>query len=389
MTLVPASLVSKRWFETLKHLEFGRLHFTAPSGETTIWTGTKPGPEARFSIHEWEVLARAVARGDIGLGEDYIDGAWETDSIEALFALFLLNLDHFESFAHGNFFNRLSFVATNALVRRNSIAGSARNIRAHYDVGNAFYRLWLDETMTYSSALFGGEDLSLGEAQRRKYARILEKFNRPRASVLEIGCGWGGFAEQAVGAGHEITGLTISPAQHQFAQERLHGAADIRLEDYRKTRGMFDMIASIEMFEAVGERYWPQFFAVVSERLRAGGRAVIQTITIRDEYFAGYRTRSDFIRHYVFPGGMLPSAQRFREEAERAGLKVLSVFSFGQDYARTLRRWGERLIAHEADILALGHDKPFLRNWQFYLGICAATFAIKRTDVVQFELAHG
>lgn len=389
MKLIPASLISKRWFDTIKHLEYGTLHFTAPNGKTTTWRGAKPGPEARFAVHDWSVIARAAARGDIGLGEDYIDGLWETDSIEELFALFLMNLDRLEGFAHGNFCNRLGFVATNAVLRRNSVRGSARNIRAHYDVGNGFYRLWLDETMTYSSALFNGRELSLADAQRQKYARILEKFDRPRARVLEIGCGWGGFAEQAVQVGHHVTGLTISPSQHQFARERLNGAADIRLEDYRKTRGVFDMIASIEMFEAVGERYWPQFFSVVSERLRSGGRAMIQTITIKDEYFAGYRRRSDFIRHYVFPGGMLPSSRRFREETERAGLKLLSTFSFGQDYARTLRRWGERLMAREADVMALGYDKPFLRNWEFYLGTCAAAFAVKRTDVVQFELVRA
>jgi cyclopropane-fatty-acyl-phospholipid synthase len=258
----------------------------------------------------------------------------------------------------------------------------------HYDVGNEFYSLWLDRSMTYSSALFGGSKLELEQAQRQKYDRILSRFSAPRANVLEIGCGWGGFAERAAEDSHRVTGITISPAQHRYASDRLKGAADIRLEDYRSSRGLFDMIVSIEMFEAVGERYWPKYFQVVAERLKRGGRAIVQTIAIRDEIFADYRTRSDFVRHYVFPGGMLPSLRRFREEAERAGLKVAEVFSFGKDYASTLREWSLRMQARKDDIVALGHDQRFFRNWQFYLGICAATFAVERTDVAQVELVH-
>jgi len=350
--------------------------------------GPKPGPHAQFSLNEWDVLRRVAARGDIGLCEDYIAGAWTTDSIENLFSLFLLNIDHFDDFANGSFLNQLFFRIHNSFVRRNSLSGSKRNIQDHYDVGNDFYSLWLDKSMTYSSALFGGADVALEDAQRNKYERILSRFQKRAASVLEIGCGWGGFAERASQESHNVTGLTISPAHHRFALERLKGAADIKLEDYRKSRGLFDMIVSIEMFEAVGERYWPQYFATVAERLKEGGRAVIQTITIRDDLFDAYRTRSDFIRHYVFPGGMLPSLQRFREEAERAGLKVAGVFSFGKDYARTLREWSERMQEKSADIKALGHDERFLRNWEFYLGICAAAFSVERTDVSQVELVR-
>jgi cyclopropane-fatty-acyl-phospholipid synthase len=389
MTLIPSSLIAKRWYDALSQLEFGTLHFTAPDGEVRVFKGPQPGLEARFEISDWDVIRRLAARGDIALGEDYIAGAWQTDSIEKLVSLFLMNLDHLGGFAHGNIFNRLGFVLLNSMVRRNSVKGSKRNIQAHYDVGNEFYKLWLDETMTYSSALFEKRDISLADAQRRKYGRILERFQKPKASVLEIGCGWGGFAEQAVGQDHDVTGLTISPAQHGFATERLKGKADIRLQDYRATRGNFDMIVSIEMFEAVGEHYWPQFFQTVAERLKRGGRAVIQTITIADPFFAGYRTRSDFIRHYVFPGGMLPSLKRFLEEADRAGLKCADTFSFGQDYARTLRQWSERLAGCEAEVLAQGRDKSFMRNWQFYLGICAASFAVNRANVVQVELARS
>ncbi len=388
MGLVPQAILEARWREALGRVQFGTLSFIAPDGTEHIARGPQPGPTASFAIKEWNVLSRLVARGDIGLGEDFIAGAWETDDVERLVSFFLLNLDHFEGFAHGNFLNRLGFVLHNALVRRNSVSGSRRNIEAHYDVGNDFYSLWLDETMTYSSALFGNSQ-NLADAQRNKYGRILERLEKTRGSLLEIGCGWGGFAEQAANTSLDVTGLTISPSQYGFAKKRLNGGADIRLEDYRKVRGSFDAIVSIEMFEAVGEQYWQQYFRTVAERLRKGGRAVIQTIVIRDDLFPGYRARSDFIRHYVFPGGMLPSFARFCEEAERAGLRVRDSFAFGQDYARTLREWSARMTAREADIRALGHDTKFLRNWQFYLGICAAAFAVDRTDVIQVELAHA
>jgi len=388
MRLVPSSFVEKGWRDALARLEAGRLEFVAPNGEVTFAGGKTPGPNARFHIHDWDVIRRVMARGDIGLGEEYIAGSWETDDVENLISLFLLNLHHLEKFSDGNLINRLGFVIHNALVRRNSIAGSERNIKAHYDVGNDFYSLWLDKSMTYSSALYQNTD-ALYEAQQNKYDRILSKFDKPRANVLEIGCGWGGFAERAAGADHHVTGLTISPSQHKFATERLGGKADIRFEDYRKSKGTFDQIVSIEMFEAVGEHYWPQYFATVAERLKQGGRAVIQTITIRDELFSGYRSRSDFIRHYVFPGGMLPSLGRFREEAERAGLKFADAFSFGKDYARTLRDWSTRMQEKSTEIMALGHDQQFLRNWEFYLGICAASFNVARTDVVQVELVNA
>jgi cyclopropane-fatty-acyl-phospholipid synthase len=388
MSLIPASYIEKSWHKALGALEYGRLEFIAPNGEVTIAEGRNAGPHARFHIHEWDVLRRIMARGDIGLGEEYIAGSWDTDNVERLVSLFLLNLDHFSDFSHGNIFNRVGFVLHNALVRRNSISGSSRNIQDHYDVGNEFYSLWLDKSMTYSSALYAGA-ADLFRAQQNKYERILSKFDRAKANVLEIGCGWGGFAERAAADGHAVTGLTISPAQHKFATERLKGQAEIRLEDYRRSKGQFDNIVSIEMFEAVGEHYWPAYFSTVAERLRRGGRAVIQTITIQDELFAGYRTRSDFIRHYVFPGGMLPSLTRFRQEAERAGLKFAGAFGFGKDYARTLREWLSRMQASESAIKALGHDQQFLRNWEFYLGICAATFEVARTDVVQVELVNA
>lgn len=389
MSLIPRSILQKRWHEAIGELEAGTLTFIDPAGEQRVVTGPADGPTAMFRIHDWAVIERVVARGDIGLGEDFIAGAWETDSIERLVSLFLVNLERLDGFAHGNLWNRLGFVLLNTILRRNSEAGSSRNIKAHYDVGNEFYSLWLDETMTYSSALYRKPEESLADAQRNKYARILERVGVSKAHVLEVGCGWGGFAEMAVQANHEITGITISPAQHAFATQRLAGRADLRLEDYRRTQGTFDAIVSIEMFEAVGERYWPRYFQVLSERLKRGGRAVLQIITIRDDLFAGYRTRSDFIRQYVFPGGMLPSLSQVSRHADRAGLKVAGVHGFGQDYARTLRSWSNRFQSAEDKIRALGHGEQFLRNWQFYFGICAAAFSVNRTDVVQVELVHA
>jgi len=389
MIPLAAAFIEKRWHEVLTHLEYGKLEFVAPDGEVRIAQGGKPGPQARFRIRDWDVLRHVVARGDIALGEDYVDGAWETDDIEKLVRLFLMNMDSFAGYAHGGFFSRMALVISDRIIRRNSLSGSKRNIAAHYDVGNEFYSLWLDRSMTYSSGLFGDGAGSLEQAQRNKYDRILSRFVEPCRSVLEIGCGWGGFAERAAEFGHKVTGITISPAQYRYAVDRLKGAAEILLEDYRKVRGAFDMIVSIEMFEAVGEQYWPHYFRTVAERLKQGGRALIQTITIRDDLFADYRLRSDFIRHYVFPGGMLSSLQRFREEAERAGLRVAGQFAFGKDYAKTLREWSARMRAKSAEIAAMGHDDRFMRNWQYYLAICAAAFSVGRTDVVQVELVRA
>jgi cyclopropane-fatty-acyl-phospholipid synthase len=383
------TIIEKKWLAALERIECGLLEFVAPDGRVHRFEGARPGPHARFELHDWQVLRRALVRGDVAFGEDYIDGGWDADDIEKVVSLFLLNRSILGGYGNGTLVYRLAMVAIDRFLRRNSVSGSRSNIEAHYDVGNEFYRLWLDRSMTYSSALFGNRANSLEAAQANKYQRILDRFIKPGAEVLEIGCGWGGFAEAAAAAGHHLTGLTVSPAQHRFACKRLGGAADIRLQDYREAGGKFDMIVSIEMFEAVGEQYWPNYFRVIAERLKRGGRAMIQTIAIRDDLFSGYRLRSDFIRHYVFPGGMLPSLQRFREEAQRAGLMVSDCFAFGQDYAKTLREWSARMWAGRDAILALGEDERFLRNWQYYLNICAAAFAVGRTDVAQVELVHA
>lgn len=389
MILIPTSVIASRWYKALARIHTGSITFIAPNGERSVFTGATPGPAAEFAISDWKVIRHMIARGDVAMGEDFIQGLWTTPSIEPLFSFFLLNLDVLEGFSDGTPLNRGLLALHNRVIRRNDRKGSSRNIRAHYDVGNAFYSLWLDRTMTYSSALETKVGAPLEDAQLRKYHRILDRIGDERSSVLEIGSGWGGFAEQAATRNHQLTGLTISPSQFEFSRQRLGNSADIRLQDYRDVKGSFDAIVSIEMFEAVGEHYWPAYFAQLRDRMKRGGKAIIQTITIRDELFEGYRSRSDFIRHYVFPGGMLPSVKRFHEEAAKAGLRVNDHFTFGQDYAQTLRVWGERIDARERDILALGYDEKFVRNWRYYLGMCAAAFAVGRTDVAQIELMHA
>jgi cyclopropane-fatty-acyl-phospholipid synthase len=282
------------------------------------------------------------------------------------------------------------------LLHRNSRTGSKHNILAHYDLGNAFYSRWLDPSMTYSSARFERPGQSLPEAQRNKYASLARQIDLRRDDhVLEIGCGWGGFAEFAAGEiGAKVTGITISPAQHEFARKRLFEQglaerADIRLVDYRDVRGQFDRVASIEMFEAVGEEYWPTYFSKIREVLSPGGRAGLQIITIRDELFEHYRSRADFIQKYVFPGGMLPSELRLKEETDRAGLEWGDIVRFGQNYADTLAEWARRFENAWDDIRGLGFDERFRRLWRFYLGYCEAGFRMERTNVVQLSLARS
>ena len=365
---------------------FGTLTVTTPEGVERTFSGANSGPHGVIHIKDWRTINAALAEGDIGLGNAYMAGWWESPDLENLLTVLMLNMDGLGRLAWGSFLHRIRSVVLEWVFRRNSVKGSQRNIMAHYDVGNDFYSRWLDPTMTYSSAIFGQTGSDLESAQKAKYARILERIGGNRGSVLEIGCGWGGFTEAAVQQGHDVTALTISPRQHAYATERVGKAADIKLQDYRKQGGTFSSIVSIEMFEAVGERYWPTYFQTVRERLTSNGVAVVQTISISEQLFPSYRTSSDYIRHHIFPGGMLPSVSRFKQEAERAGLGVQDVFSFGQCYARTCREWLQRFDAALPEIRALGYEEGFLRGWRLYLAMCAGAFAIGRTDVHQFEL---
>ena len=377
--------VKRDFLESCAQIQTGRLTVTTPEGE--VHNFGREGVEAEFRINDWAAVTAALARGDVGFGEAYVAGLWDTDSIEKLTLLALQNLDQFGRYAYAGPWQALKFRAVDRILRANSRSGASRNIQAHYDVGNEFFQLWLDPSMTYSSALYAVGDDDLERAQYRKYDRILDRVEGER--LLEVGCGWGGFAERAAGRGHHVTGLTISPSQKGYADARLDGRADIQLRDYRDSQGKYDGIVSIEMIEAVGERYWPAFFETLKGRLAEGGRAVVQAITVSDSYFPTYRAGSDFIRQHAFPGGMLLSDGQIRAAAEAAGLQLQNSFAFGHDYARTCRTWLDRMDREAARISRLGYGDSFLRSWRYYLGICAAAFSAGQTDVVQVELAHA
>jgi len=389
MKKIKPPLAAKLLFWALERCEEGYLEVTTPDDQHFTFGNATSIPRADIQIRDWSILQRIMRRGDIALGETYSEGLWESTDLALLIKFGLKNEDAFTRYFHGTRFQRFWFYLFNNIKKRNSIRGSANNIRSHYDVGNSFYELWLDESMTYSSALRLQGDESLQQAQQQKYGRLLQKISKPGAAILEIGCGWGGFAEQAAAQQHQLTGLTISPSQYHFAKNRLGNKAQICLQDYRLTQGIYDAIISIEMFEAVGEKYWPAFFSTVKKSLAKSGLAIIQTITIADDLFQQYRIRSDYIRHHVFPGGMLPSQSRFTEEANRAGLAVKDTFTFGQDYAWTLREWRSRFLNKLNEINQMGYSDAFTRSWLFYLGLCIASFEVERTNVMQVELVHA
>lgn len=369
-----------------ERIETGRLRVRTPEGHVHDFGTT--GTEAELQLNDWSAVTALLARGDVGFGEGYVAGLWDTPSIEAVVELGLRNEGPMQAYAFPSAWNRLALRTVDRALRRNSPGGARRNIRAHYDVGNEFYGEWLDPGLTYSSALFAGGDTDLDRGQMRKYDRILDRLGDSE-QLLEIGCGWGGFAERAAERGHAVTAVTISPSQRAYADARLDGRADIRLCDYRTTTGRYQGIVSIEMIEAVGERYWPAYFATLKARLAEGGRAVLQAITVQDADFARYRRGTDYIRHSTFPGGMLLCNRAIAGEAARAGLRTETPFSFGADYALTCRIWAGRLMARQGRLASLGYRGPDLRHWRYYLEACAACFAVGRTNVVQVEVCHA
>lgn len=375
----------------LERLPHGRLTLHTPDGRTLVFGQSGGRPAATLRLSDWGVCTRALSRGDVGFAQDWIDGRWQTDCLPSLLDLLVANRDALDRAVYGSRLGQLYFRLRHWL-RRNSKAGSRRNIAAHYDLGNDFYRLWLDPSLSYSSALFGQAGATLEQAQHAKLDRVLEQLRLPAgARVLEVGCGWGGFAEAAARRGLHVTGLTLSVEQLNFARQRLDDAGlgdrtEFRLQDYRDAHGQWDGIASIEMFEAVGERFWPVWFESLHRNLVPGGRAVVQTITIDEALFERYRSGTDFIQQYVFPGGMLPTRALFERMAREHGLAVLDTHAFGQDYARTLALWRETFMARLADVRAQGFDDRFIRLWEFYLAYCEAAFAHGNTDVMQFTL---
>ena len=370
----------------------GELQIVLPHGDAIRLVGSEPGPTAHLAVKDFRFTRRVLASGAIGLAEGYMAGEWDTPDLSRLLEVLSLNFDRLQKLVEGQPVMRLVNGLLH-LMRRNTREGSRRNIHAHYDLGEAFYGKWLDPSMTYSSAVFSTPEASLQAAQEAKYAALAQSMGvTPDHHVLEIGCGWGGFAEHVAGRiGARLTGITISKAQYDYACKRmfdqgLNERADIQLMDYRDVRGSFDRVASIEMFEAVGEAYWPTYFAKVAEVLKPGGRAGLQIITIQDELFAHYRTHTDFIQKYVFPGGMLPSESRLMQEIDTAGLTWSSAARYGQDYANTLAQWGDRFQAAWKAITELGFDERFRRLWMFYLSYCEAGFRTGRTDVLQVSL---
>ncbi len=373
----------------------GSLTFVLPSAREIRIEGDQAGPDGRLIVRDFRFVSRVLASADIGFGEGYMAGEWDTPDLSALLEAFTLNFDRLEALVQGNPVVRVGDGLAHRL-NRNTRRGARRNIHAHYDLGNAFYSRWLDPSMTYSSARFERPGQPLGEAQHHKYETLARAIGLERGRrVLEIGCGWGGFAEFAAREiGARVTAVTISPAQHEFTRRRLFEQglaemAEVKLMDYRDVEGRFDHVASIEMFEAVGEAYWPAYFAKVRDVLSPGGRAGLQIITIRDELFRGYRQRSDFLRKYIFPGGMLPSERRLREEVDRAGLEWRAIVRFGQNYADTLSQWASSFESAWDEIRKLGFDERFRRLWRFYLSYCEAGFRAERTNVVQLSLVRS
>ena len=373
----------------------GELEVVLPGGRRLHIAGPQPGPKAVLEVKDYRFMRRVMGSGAIGFAEGYMAGEWETPDLPCLLEVFSLNFDRLQRLVGGTPWMRAinNFLHSR---RRNTRRGSRHNIHAHYDLGNAFYSQWLDPSMTYSSALFASPSQPLEEAQEAKYAALARSIGlQTGQTVLEIGCGWGGFAEFAASKiGARVTGVTISQAQYDFARKRLFDQglaerADIRLIDYRDVQGRYDRVASIEMFEAVGQQYWPTYFAKVRDLLAAGGRAGLQIITIQDGLFDDYARSADFIQKYIFPGGMLPSEARLRQEIARAGLAWREASRFGQDYARTLNQWAGDFQNAWKSIEPLGFDERFRRLWLFYLGYCEAGFRTGRTDVIQLGLGKG
>ena len=401
---------ARRLLQLLQRLRHGHLTLHLPDGSVQrCGSGAHDAPHASMTLHNWAVCEATLKSGDIGFAESYIAGDWTTPDLTGLMRLFLVNRREVEDLIFGTWWGRLAYRVRH-LLNRNSKANSRKNIHAHYDLGNAFYSLWLDETMNYSSAWWADPEMDLPTAQRAKVARALDQVNvRAGDRVLEVGCGWGALAEMAtVERGASVTGVTLSTEQLAFAQERLArqgvalaGAAretawrwpvqaDLRLQDYRDIDdGPYDAVCSIEMIEAVGREYWPTYFETLHRVLKPGGRACIQSITIDDALYERYIRSTDFIQQYVFPGGCLPSPSVFEAQARAAGFEVVDRFAFGPDYGRTLALWREAFLRQQDAVRALGFDTRFMRIWEFYLCYCEAGFAEGDIDVMQFTLQRA
>ena len=393
---VDAPSAARAALKLLLRLKHGTLTVKLPDGSVQRF-GNGQAPMASLHLLNWNVCRAALRSGDIGFAESFIAGDWTTPHLTELLRVFIVNRKEVEDVFYGTWLGRFVYRIKH-LLNRNTKSNSQKNIHAHYDLGNAFYELWLDGTMNYSSAIFETPETSMKEAQHAKVRRALRMARvEPGDRVLEIGCGWGALAEKAVKEfDASIVGVTLSTEQLDWAKARMQREgvaerADLRLQDYRDIGRTtpdepFDAICSIEMVEAVGREYWPEYFQTVARLLKPGGHACIQSIVIADELFERYISCTDFIQQYVFPGGCLPCPKEFRAHAAAAGLEVVDEFSFGQDYARTLQLWRDDFMAQEAHVMQLGFDRRFMRIWEFYLGYCEAAFMEANTDVVQYTL---
>ena len=380
----------------LLRLRHGTLTIHLPGGSVQRF-GSGHAPLASLHLNNWNACSAALRSGDIGFAESYIAGDWTTPNLSALLQVLIANRNEVEDVIYGSWLGRFVYRVKHRL-NRNTRTNSQKNIHAHYDLGNAFYALWLDSTMNYSSAIFETPETSMKDAQNAKVRRALNMARvKPGDRVLEIGCGWGALAEMATTEFNaSLVGVTLSTEQLAWAQARMASAsasaqADLRLQDYRdigKTSSdeLFDAVCSIEMVEAVGREYWPEYFQTVARLLKPGGHACIQSIVIADALFDRYVSSTDFIQQYIFPGGCLPCPREFRAQAGAAGFDVVDEFSFGQDYARTLKLWRDDFMAQESRVLQLGFDKRFIRIWEFYLAYCEAAFVEANTSVMQFTL---
>jgi cyclopropane-fatty-acyl-phospholipid synthase len=386
-------MAARRVLQLLEKMEHGTLTVQFPDRSSKVY-GNGAMPHAAISLRNWNVFLASMKSGDIGFAETYIAGDWTTPALSDLLRVMIQNRRVVEDLIYGSWWGRMIYRVKH-LLNLNHNATSRKTIHAHYDLGNAFYELWLDGTMNYSSALFEGDySRSMQVAQNAKVRRALQATDVKAGSrVLEIGCGWGALAEMAtLEMGAHVTGVTLSTEQLAFANARMKwngkaDQADLRLQDYRDIDdGPYDAVCSIEMIEAVGQEYWPTYFQTVSKMLKPGGKACIQSIVIDDALFDRYLKSTDFIQQYIFPGGCLPSPSEFRRQARLAGLEVVDELKFGPDYAETLRRWRHDFLAHEAQVLTLGFDTAFIRTWEFYLAYCEAAFDEANTDVIQFTL---
>ena len=388
---------ARRVLSLLQRLQHGTLHVQWPDGSVAQYgaaPASGPALNATLHLHSYAPLMQALKSGDIGFAESYIAGEWTTNNLSELLQLLVANRRDMDELIFGSWLGRL-YYRVRHLLHRNTRSNSKKNIHAHYDLGNAFYELWLDPTMNYSSAWFDNDRAKpMSEAQTAKVRRALRMVDAKAGDrILEIGCGWGALAELGgTEFGAHMSGVTLSHEQLAFANQRMQkldlaDTSHLRLQDYRDIDdGPYDAICSIEMLEAVGQEYWDTYFESVARLLKSGGKACVQTIVIDDALFERYVKSTDFIQQYIFPGGCLPCPREFRAHAERAGLKVMDELAFGLDYAETLRRWRHQFMADKTQVLQLGFDERFIRIWEFYLAYCEAAFEQHNTDVIQFTL---